>query len=149
MMKGNIFERFQKGYKVHKKSGCWIWLKNISTTGYGRMNFNYINYRSHRLSYLIYVGEIPEEMVICHTCDNKKCVNPNHLFLGTILDNVADRVKKNRTSQNENHYKCKLSNKQVIKIRKMKGSARELAEKFKVNTSTIYNIRKYKNRKGI
>ena len=149
MKKGTILERFKENIKISKKTECWIWTGSFFQSGYGRIMFDYTNYRAHRLSYLLHIGQIADDLVVCHKCDNKKCVNPSHLFLGTVLDNVKDRVEKGRTAKNEKAAKCKLSNRQVNNIRKMKGRLTVIAKKYKVAPSTIERIRNNKNRKGI
>jgi hypothetical protein len=78
--------------------GCHYWLASINKKGYGnfRINKSRSMGKAHRASYVLYKGEIPKGMQVLHRCDNPSCVNPNHLFLGTNSDNVADKVAKNR-----------------------------------------------------
>lgn len=140
MKHGTLLERFNENYSICKDTGCWDWTGCFAVSGYGRMMFNYQNYRAHRLSYILHNGEIPDEMIICHKCDNKKCVNPEHLFIGTILDNVKDRVQKGRTARNEKSGNMKLTNKQVKQIRKRKMSLSMMAKKYNVAESTIVRI---------
>lgn len=82
--------------KFLKTNGCWIWNAATRTTGYGAFRFNGKTMTASRVSYLLYKGEIQDGMHVLHSCDNRLCVNPDHLFLGTNKDNVEDRKIKNR-----------------------------------------------------
>lgn len=83
--------------RVDKTKDCWVWQGPVTKRGYGRVYAIGKTWRAHRLAYHIIFGDIPKGMLVCHSCDNPPCCNPEHLFLGTNKDNSEDMVNKNRS----------------------------------------------------
>jgi len=91
--------------KVEKTDGCWFWLGGKNSDGYGSFNIGTHGTGAHRIAYTLEVGNIPRGISVLHSCDNRACVRPDHLFLGTQLDNVTDMMEKgrgNKASGNRN-----------------------------------------------
>lgn len=131
---------------------CWEWTGPLNK-GYGTFKKAGQYGKAvapHRYSYELTYGAIPDGLLVCHKCDNRKCVKPSHLFLGTHADNTADMIRKGRHAKGEKVGSAKLKIKQVESIRE-RHSARtstlgELAREFGVTTTTIWRIVRTKNR---
>ena len=96
-MRGSVAERFHSKYAPVPFSGCWVWMGALSGKGYGKLMLKEHRLESaHRLSWLLHRGPIPDGLHVLHRCDVRTCVNPDHLFLGTNLDNIRDRIAKGR-----------------------------------------------------
>lgn len=143
--------KFSKLFKIDKESSCWNWIGDINQGGYGTMSLNNMPTIASRISWELFKSEIPKGIVVCHKCDNRKCVNPDHLFLGTQKDNVQDAIKKGRFQKGLKNGKAKLNLSQVEEIRyrpKEFKNQQEEAEYYGVSRYAIYAIRKNKNWKG-
>ncbi len=106
---------------VNETTGCIEWQKGKSE-GYGLIHVGKAVTRTHRLSYELNVGPIPRGLFVCHGCDNRPCINPRHLFLGTQKANIVDASNKGRMARGENHYLTKLTENDVLAIREMNGT---------------------------
>ena len=89
-------KRFWDKVAIAGPDDCWEWQASFHTTGYGQIKYNRKKWKAHRISWILTNGEIPNTLCVLHKCDNPKCVNPNHLFLGTLKENTQDMLKKNR-----------------------------------------------------
>ena len=132
--------------QVLKGEGCWEWMGNLVTNGYGRVGCNNLFYSTHRLSYELAYGPIPDGMLVCHKCDNRKCVRPNHLFLGTTQDNVDDKMRKGRHVAGK-HSVLTKEKVQAIISEYVPGEVTyaTLGEKYGVSPSTIWKVIKGKS----
>lgn len=124
--------------------GCWEWQCSINRHGYGALRYEKKAWLSHRLAYSLAVGSVPDGLCVLHKCDNRKCCNPAHLFLGTNDDNVQDRNSKGRTPRGEKSGTSKLKDADVIAIRAtykpFEVTKRMLADRFSVSFAAIDSI---------
>lgn len=138
--------RFLSYVSLPNENGCMIWMGVIGNCGYGQFFLlNKKAIRPHRLSYKYFKGEFNENLFICHTCDNKKCVAPDHLFVGTPKENMTDMINKKRDikAKGSIHYLSKLKEKDILEIRKLRQSGKtyfEISEIFNVHMQTIAAI---------
>lgn len=133
--------------KVHIPDlfSCWEWQAARTPCGYGVFQMRGTLVYAHRFSYTLSFGRIPYGLDVCHHCDNPKCVNPSHLFVGTAHDNLVDCVSKQRTHprRGEESGRSRVTTSQVIAIREMRSSGRtwrEIANSFGIGESTARAI---------
>lgn len=148
-----LIKRFFK--QVNKTDYCWNWTSALNP--YGSFSIFHSKYLAHRISYLMHKGSIPDGLKVCHTCDNPKCVNPEHLWIGTQKENMQDCFAKGRM---KNRYQrkgveinfAKLTEEQVIEIRHLHRQGvprKELGVRFNTCTGNIDSIVTYKNWKHL
>jgi len=118
---------------------------------YGRIRSNCKQYLAHRISWELHHGAIPNGMLVCHSCDNPRCINPEHLFLGTHSANMADMSRKGRRRGitavfGEQHGRAKITDADVVAIRSSGASAKDLALEYGVSDRQIRHIRAGKSR---
>lgn len=138
---GTLEQRFLSRFEKND-SGCWEWLAHKDKDGYGILPRNGPSVRAHRFSIQYFNGVDPSGKVVCHSCDNPGCVNPDHLFLGMPIDNVGDMLSKQRDKMiGSRNNKAKLDEHSALLIYESKVPYRRLAEMFHVSTSTIKRIK--------
>lgn len=119
---------------------CWEWCGASKGNGYGHVSFEGRNIPAHRLAYILFCGEVPPTMDVCHTCDNRFCVNPDHLYVGSRKQNMADCMARGRTAGG-NRKRLKEHQIQEIKLRLKAGTApRIIANALDINYETITAI---------
>ena len=127
--------------KIDKTEICWNWSAGLSDQEYGKFSIGRLNYNAHRYSWILHRGAIRKNMFVCHACDNKRCVNPDHLFLGTQKTNMKDKTKKGRAQKGEKCYNSKLTIGQVADIINDKRIYKQIAAEYNVSKSLITKIK--------
>lgn len=145
---------FEKRYwdNVDKKSNdeCWEWKAARNKFGYGVIYYDGKNRYAHRLALQLSNIYLEKDDVVCHSCDNPSCSNPNHLFIGKQSDNIKDMIEKRRNQFGENTYNAKLSNDDIIEIRKLYFNGitqNNIAKMFSINQGHVSDIINMKKRK--
>ena len=146
-------KRFWSKVKLPKMIGtdeCWEWQAGCTKDGYGQFYVDAKNVKANQFSYTITIGKVPKGLCVCHSCDNRKCVNPSHLWVGTILENNQDMAKKGRASSQKgaDHPMHKLNEDDIMKIRSLYRGGNytqaQIAGLFNVSNKEISLIVLYK-----
>lgn len=146
----NFFKKFTFG----NADQCWNWHASKQEFGYGQFHFEQKILKAHRFSWEYFRGAIPVGLYVLHKCDNPRCINPNHLFLGTPFDNMQDKIRKGRAiyEQGEKSHNARLTDSQVKKIRDLYSTGKflqiELGKQFGVTNQHIGRIVNFKARIG-
>lgn len=142
----NVSQRFEMKVMPEPNSGCHLWTAYTSKGGYGRFGINGDVLDAHRVSYEMYVAQIPSGMCVLHKCDVPSCVRPDHLFLGTQKENLLDMTSKGRRScaRGEKSGATKLTERLVAEIRKDARTHREIAVAYGIGKSTVGAIKSRK-----
>jgi hypothetical protein len=146
----NFEQRFKK-YVNKQDDGCWLWTGAV-TKGYGKFRMGKTNMNAQRAAWVLFKKDTNiKGKVICHTCDVPLCVNPDHLFIGTVKDNVKDKIEKGRarTAVGIEQPNAKLDDDKVRQIRAGVMTIRGMAKHFGVSLSIIKEIRNGKRWKHV
>lgn len=138
--------RFDKNV-IRKKDGCWNFKILRTKKGYGRFTFRGKVFSAHRVSWVLYNGIIPDKQMVLHKCNNRQCVNPDHLYLGNHKDNMQDKANRFLRS-----VRRKLSDKQVYEVRdllKLGIPLRQIGRKYNITDTAIAMMRKKKTYKYV
>lgn len=135
--------RFWSYVDVQSDSECWNWIGAISGSGYGNIKIYNKYYRAHRIAYYIHYQKDPGEFLVCHECDNKLCVNPHHLFLGTQQENIQHALDTGLISYvGSLHPQTRLLESDILEIRELQGTItqKEISKIYCVSQPTINHI---------
>lgn len=123
-------------------NGCWNWTGTIKSSGYGTFFFRRRQWSAHRLAWLLHHGELPD-LFVCHRCDNPKCINPEHLFLGTHAENMADYAAKDR---GRTRHRTPAEKQRILDAVRDGMTLDEAAARYNVTVAYIHRIRYQLNR---
>jgi|ERR1041385_2741997 hypothetical protein len=144
--------KFFESTVVDQRSGCWIWTRGRTSKGYGALYENGKQISAHRFAYKAWVGEIPVGLYVLHRCDERACVNPEHLFLGTAFDNTQDMIAKGRfvvgkRQHGSDNPKSIFSESQVRQMRKLHSEGHSLVSINKRFGGHYSSVKRIINRK--
>lgn len=141
MKRAPVIDRFLRHIDMIPLCGCWIWTGSLGSSGYGKIRMpNRTDRMTHRFAYETFVGPIPNGMQVLHRCDVKPCCNPDHLFLGTQTQNIADMYSKGRGLEGAKHPGAKLTAEAVAAIRSSAKSQMQLATQHGVSRALIRHV---------
>lgn len=145
--KATIEEQFEARWEPVPEAGCWIWTGAYNNYGYGVLWWNYRPILAHRYSWQIHKGPIPENRILCHTCNTRCCINPDHLYAGTPKTNYDDSVRAGTATgypkqQGEQVGGSKLKEVDIRIIRRSSDTNENLARRFGISPSHMSRVRR-------
>jgi len=145
----SLRDRILNGSELNMTTGCWDWQRSGYANGYGQISIDKKKWSAHRASYTAFIGDIPDGMLVCHKCDNRKCVNPDHFFLGNQKENIADMIAKGRQRTGKRigteHKNAIFTDEDIAAIfsRILKGERTcDIARDYNTSPATIFHIKK-------
>jgi len=134
---------------VKQEKDCWIWIGSISQDGYARVfSVKHTQGKTQKVTRII-MSPIPQGLVVRHKCKNRSCINPEHLELGTVLENVQDRYRDNTHQRGVKNKRAKLNEEAVLDIRNGSNSLSQLMLKYGISKPQIHSIRRGKSWKHL
>lgn len=141
-------ERFRQNYHINEVSGCWNWIGKVDRDGYGKFYVDATrpDMFSHRYAWELFMGKVLQpEQIVLHLCDNRRCLNPKHLKIGTRMENVQDMLDKQRNPKGEIIGNSRLSEEEVVYIKHKlavgEKTGKQLADEFNISESTVSAIK--------
>jgi hypothetical protein len=137
-----ILERVRGGVAIDEITGCWLWRGWLSSKGYSRLRDGAKFVYGHRALWIELHGPLSAGQCVCHRCDVPRCVNPEHLFVGSNADNHADKIAKGRQARGEGIAQAKLTAQQVLAIRAHPGRQASIAAVYGINQTQVSQIKR-------